>query len=140
MNQHVIHKQRRGLIWHAPLDNQLVTNRLFFVVSGFLRPFLGSPFSHKLFWLPNICLPSFRYHSKTVSWKNALVRICLGNPFPSNRVHHAHKSGITLDKNLGQILCVWDRYVSSQFQEGRLDEVNSPIWSFESRGRNLEIL
>ena len=117
-NQHVIHHSSEEFNLACAL-RQPISNLLgYFPLLMFPAAILGIPSMIIAILAPIHLFAQFWYHTQHIG-KLGWVEYILVTP-SQHRVHHAINPEY-IDKNLGQILCVWDRWFGT-FQE-ELDEV-----------------
>ncbi|MGB5435587.1 MAG: sterol desaturase family protein [Maribacter sp.] len=117
-NQHVIHHSSEEFNLACAL-RQPISNLLgYFPILMFPAAILGIPSMVIAILAPIHLFAQFWYHTQHIG-KLGWVEYILVTP-SQHRVHHAINPEY-IDKNLGQILCVWDRWFGT-FQE-ELDEV-----------------
>ncbi len=125
-NEHMIHHSSEE--FNLPCALRQEVSNVFKVYAIFLIPaaLLGLPEKVIATIAPIHLFMQFWYHTKHIPKLGFLEYIIIT---PSqHRVHHAIND-IYLDKNLGQIFCVWDRLFGT-FQE-ELDEV-PPVYGVKS--------
>lgn len=117
-NQHVIHHSSEEFNLACAL-RQPISNLLgYFALLLFPAALLGVPAQVIAILAPIHLFAQFWYHSQHIG-KLGWLEYVIVTP-SQHRVHHAIND-IYLDRNLGQILCVWDRMFGT-FQE-ELEEV-----------------
>ena len=117
-NQHVIHHSSEEFNLACAL-RQPISNLLgYFPILMFPAAIMGIPSTVIAILAPVHLFAQFWYHTQHIGKLGWLEKILVT---PSqHRVHHAINPEY-IDKNLGQILCIWDRWFGT-FQE-ELDEV-----------------
>ena len=117
-NQHVIHHSSEQFNLACAL-RQSISNLIgYFPLMLFPAALLGVPHQVIAILAPSHLFGQFWYHTQHIG-KLGVLEYVIVTP-SQHRVHHAINPEY-IDKNLGQILCIWDRMFGT-FQE-ELDEV-----------------